>query len=221
MKSQLRHQLSGCHAIAAVLVLSALQKWVWKKNWVENKIIQTSSQKYIIRFKNSVETYSWPKRFGNIGSGTCWTFLTAIFKRWANGCRCHTLSISAWMNKVIVFATTFADQTREVHVFRNIFAHLTPQTCECSRKKKIPKYYGFKKKKKSKISLKRFTYGTDPVKLMPAKCGEAVIVSPNTGPSAGTKLTTPAGTPASRIILNMIQFDRMAVSDGFHRTELP
>lgn len=64
-------------------------------------------------------------------------------------------------------------------------------------------------------------YGTDPVKLMPAKCGEAVIVSPNTGPSAGTKLTTPAGTPASRIILNMTQFDNTAVSDGFHKTELP
>lgn len=64
-------------------------------------------------------------------------------------------------------------------------------------------------------------YGTDPVKLIPAKCGEAVIVSPNTGPSAGTKLTTPAGMPASRIILNIIQFDRMAVSDGFHNTELP
>lgn len=44
------------------------------------------------------------------------------------------------------------------------------------------------------------SYGTDPVKLMPDKYGEAVIVSPNTGPSAGTKLTTPAGTPASVII---------------------
>lgn len=66
-----------------------------------------------------------------------------------------------------------------------------------------------------------FSYGTDPVKLIPAKCGEAVIVSPNTGPSAGTKLTTPAGTPASLIILKMVQFDRMAVSDGFHKTELP
>lgn len=56
---------------------------------------------------------------------------------------------------------------------------------------------------------------------MPAKCVEAVIVSPNTGPSAGIKFTTPAGTPASRIILNIIQFERMAVSDGFHKTELP
>lgn len=65
------------------------------------------------------------------------------------------------------------------------------------------------------------TYGTEPVKLMPAKCGEAVIVSPNTGPSAGMKFTTPAGTPASRIILKMTQFDRTAVSDGFHRTEFP
>lgn len=65
------------------------------------------------------------------------------------------------------------------------------------------------------------SYGTDPVKLIPAKCGEAVIVSPKTGPSAGTKLTTPAGTPASLMILKMVQFDRMAVSEGFHRTEFP
>lgn len=65
------------------------------------------------------------------------------------------------------------------------------------------------------------THGTEPVKLMAAKCGEAVIVSPNTGPSAGMKLTTPGGTPASRITLKMIQFDRTAVSDGFHRTEFP
>lgn len=56
---------------------------------------------------------------------------------------------------------------------------------------------------------------------MPPKCGEAVMVSPNTGPSDGTKLTTPGGTPASRIILNIVQLDRTAVSDGFHRTELP
>jgi len=35
---------------------------------------------------------------------------------------------------------------------------------------------------------------------MPDKCGDAVIVSPNTGPSAGIKLTTPGGTPASVII---------------------
>lgn len=69
--------------------------------------------------------------------------------------------------------------------------------------------------------IAKYTYGTEPVKLIPAKCGEAVIVSPNTGPSAGTKLTTPGGTPASRIILNMIQLDRIAVSDGFHKTEFP
>lgn len=67
----------------------------------------------------------------------------------------------------------------------------------------------------------RDIYGTDPVKLMPAKCGEAVIVSPNTGPSAGTKLTTPAGTPASLIILKIVQFDSTAVSDGFQSTEFP
>lgn len=56
---------------------------------------------------------------------------------------------------------------------------------------------------------------------MPDKCGEAVIVSPKTGPSAGTKFTTPGGTPASRIILNIVQFDKTAVSDGFHNTLLP
>jgi hypothetical protein len=44
------------------------------------------------------------------------------------------------------------------------------------------------------------TYGTDPVKLIPLKCGDFVMASPNTGPSAGTKLTTPSGTPASLMI---------------------
>lgn len=71
------------------------------------------------------------------------------------------------------------------------------------------------------MSKNMLTYGTDPVKFIPAKCEDAVIVSPKTGPSAGTKLTTPAGTPASRIILKMIQFDSIAVSDGFHKTEFP
>lgn len=56
---------------------------------------------------------------------------------------------------------------------------------------------------------------------MPAKSGEAVIASPNTGPSAGMKLTTPGGTPASRMILKIVQFDSTAVSDGFHSTALP
>lgn len=56
---------------------------------------------------------------------------------------------------------------------------------------------------------------------MPAKCGEAVMVSPKTGPSAGTKLTTPSGTPASRIILKIRQLESTAVSEGFHKTALP
>lgn len=64
-------------------------------------------------------------------------------------------------------------------------------------------------------------YGTDPVKLMPAKSGDDVMASPKTGPSEGMKLTTPGGTPASRIILNIVQLDKMAVSDGFHNTEFP
>lgn len=69
--------------------------------------------------------------------------------------------------------------------------------------------------------MRRKTYGTEPVKLMAARCGDAVIVSPKTGPSAGTKLTTPSGTPASRMILKMRQFDRSAVSEGFQSTPLP
>lgn len=67
----------------------------------------------------------------------------------------------------------------------------------------------------------RYPYGTEPVKLMPAKCGEAVIVSPKTGPSAGTKLTTPSGTPASRIIVKIRQLESRAVSEGFQSTALP
>lgn len=56
---------------------------------------------------------------------------------------------------------------------------------------------------------------------MAARCSEAVIVSPNTGPSAGTKLTTPSGTPASRMILKIVQLDSSAVSEGFQSTPLP
>lgn len=65
------------------------------------------------------------------------------------------------------------------------------------------------------------TYGTLPVKLIPAKCLEFVIVSPKTGPSAGTKFTTPGGTPASLQILKIVQLDNNAVSLGFHNTALP
>lgn len=65
------------------------------------------------------------------------------------------------------------------------------------------------------------TYGTLPVKLIPPRYDEAVIVSPKTGPSAGTKFTTPGGTPASRQILNIFQFESKAVSLGFHITALP
>lgn len=72
-----------------------------------------------------------------------------------------------------------------------------------------------------RLRTNALTYGTEPVKLIPAKYGDAVIVSPKVGPFAGTKFTTPSGTPASRMILNIVQFDRIAVSDGFHSTELP
>lgn len=59
------------------------------------------------------------------------------------------------------------------------------------------------------------------MKLIPAKWGEEVMVSPNTGPSAGTKLTTPGGTPASVITLKIVQLESNAVSDGFHNTAQP
>lgn len=65
------------------------------------------------------------------------------------------------------------------------------------------------------------TYAELPVKLIPARSGESVTVSPNSGPGAGTKLTTPGGNPASLNILNMVQFDSMAVSDGFQSVALP
>ena len=45
------------------------------------------------------------------------------------------------------------------------------------------------------------SYGTDPVKLIAANSGCEVMTFPKTGPSAGTKLTTPSGNPASRKIL--------------------
>lgn len=59
------------------------------------------------------------------------------------------------------------------------------------------------------------------MKLIPANWGEEVILSPNTGPSEGTKFTTPGGTPASFITLNIVQLDSNAVSDGFHNTAHP
>ncbi len=56
---------------------------------------------------------------------------------------------------------------------------------------------------------------------MPAKSGDFVMTSPNTGPSAGTKLMTPGGTPASRRILKHIYEDSIDVVAGFHNTTLP
>ena len=46
-------------------------------------------------------------------------------------------------------------------------------------------------------------------------------MSPNRGPAAGTKFTTPGGSPASRNILNIVQLESIAVSDGFQRVALP
>ena len=65
------------------------------------------------------------------------------------------------------------------------------------------------------------TYAELPVKEMPAKSEESVTVSPNRGPGAGTKFMTPGGTPASLNILNMVQLESIAVSDGFHTVALP
>ena len=59
------------------------------------------------------------------------------------------------------------------------------------------------------------------MKLIPARSGESVTVSPNSGPGAGTKFTTPGGNPASLKILNMVQLESIAVSDGFHTVALP
>lgn len=107
------------------------------------------------------------------------------------------------------------------HIWKH-FRRLVATIVQMSWKKTIGSNWRFwGKKKRKQIFVSMNTNGTEPVKLMPARCGEAVIVSPNTGPSAGMKLTTPAGTPASRIILKMTQFDRTAVSDGFHSTEFP
>ena len=65
------------------------------------------------------------------------------------------------------------------------------------------------------------TYIELPVKLIPARSLESVTVSPNRGPWAGTKLTTPGGKPASLNILNIVQLESIAVSDGFHSVVLP
>jgi hypothetical protein len=56
------------------------------------------------------------------------------------------------------------------------------------------------RKIKTKKKMK-YTVGTLPVKLIAARFGDFVIVSPKSGPAAGTKLITPAGRPASLKIL--------------------
>ena len=48
------------------------------------------------------------------------------------------------------------------------------------------------------------TYAVLPVKLIPERSGDEVMASPNTGPSEGRKLMTPAGTPASWKILKTV-----------------
>lgn len=117
------------------------------------------------------------------------------------------------MYKMVIFTATFTNQSGEIDVIAEIRAYLCPESLECSKYKTI---------ETQRIELvMAVAYGTLPVKLIPAKCFELVMVSPKTGPSAGTKLTTPAGTPASLQILNISQFDSSAVSLGFHNTALP
>ena len=60
-----------------------------------------------------------------------------------------------------------------------------------------------------------------PVKLIAARCRDAVIVSPKSAPFDGKKLMTPSGIPASRYILNAVQFERTAVLAGFHSVTFP
>ncbi len=68
-------------------------------------------------------------------------------------------------------------------------------------------------KLKSKFKI-QFTVGTLPVKLIADKSDDLVIVSPKSGPAAGTKLITPAGRPASLNILYNTYEDKTAVSEG-------
>lgn len=168
--------------------------------------------------------------------------MTAKFESCSDRAGCDALHVGRWMYEVIVLATTFANESREVFVRRNVFTNLPPQTIKRSAKgDKILNYDESSTKLHSSES--KLTYGTDPVKLMPAKWGDyrknakkvssshtnekcfplftCTIVSPNTGPSAGIKFTTPGGTPASRITLKIIQLESIAVSEGFHKTPFP
>lgn len=91
-----------------------------------------------------------------------------------------------------VLSAALTNEAREAFVRVDVLPHLSPQPVESTADTKYQNLV---------VGFKYFTYGTDPVKLIPARWGEAVIVSPKTGPSAGMKLTTPGGRPASRQIL--------------------
>src|SRR5687768_1552897 len=61
----------------------------------------------------------------------------------------------------------------------------------------------------------------DPVKWMPAKCGDASTGSPTAAPGPGTMLITPGGRPAASRSSMMTCAEYTAVDAGFHTTVLP
>lgn len=82
-----------------------------------------------------------------------------------------------------------------IHIKMN--AQPVPRNRDVFKKAKITEKTDEQRRSKN---TKTRTYGTDPVKLIPARSREPVMESPKQGPSAGTKLTTPGGTPASVMI---------------------
>lgn len=118
---------------------------------------------------------------------------------------------------MIILASTFSDKTGEVPVYVDILADLPPEGGEGAARKLVRNFYV----RMVTLGKRGSAYGTLPVKLMPARSGDAVIALPKTGPSAGTKFTTPGGTPASRQTWKIVQLDNSAVSLGFHSTALP
>ena len=110
---------------------------------------------------------------------------------------------------------------KAVLVCVNVLSNLPPQHFECPAQENpitnTPSHPSLLLSFPS-LSLTHFAL---PVKVRAARSGEEVTTLPNRGPSAGRKLITPSGTPASSKILVMNQFDRIAESDGFHRETLP
>src|SRR5438105_8257928 len=61
----------------------------------------------------------------------------------------------------------------------------------------------------------------DPVKWIPARCGDASTGSPIVAPGPGTMLITPGGRPAASSTSMMTCAEKIAVDAGFHTTVLP